>query len=49
MITTEQKQLRGLLKVLLGNLNGYDVSSFDYNKLTVIDKYMLMKYIKFGA
>ena len=48
-IASEQKQLRGLLKVLLGNLHDYDVAQFDYNKLTVIDKYMLLKYKRFGV
>ena len=41
--------LRGLIKILLGNLYKYDASQdkFDFSKLTFIDKIMACKLLKY--
>lgn len=44
--------LRGLIKILLGNLHKYDATSssaqkFDFEKLTFVDKIMACKLLKF--
>lgn len=46
------KMLRGLIKILLGNLHKYDATSssaqkFDFEKLTFVDKIMACKLLKF--
>ena len=41
--------LRGLIKILLGNLHTYDadVNPFQFSDLTLIDKVMACKILKF--
>ena len=41
--------LRGLIKIMLGNLYKYDstVDKFDFNRLTFVDKVMACKLLKF--
>ena len=41
--------LRGLIKILLGNLHTYDCkqSPFDFAELTLLDKVMVCKILKF--
>lgn len=43
------KMLRGLIKLMLGNLYKYDstVDEFDFNKLTFVDKVMACKLLKY--
>ena len=45
----EVKMLRGLIRILLGNLHTYNAVSdpFDFEKLTLIDKVMACKVLKF--
>ena len=48
-INQELKMLRGLIKILLGNLHTYDadVNPFKFSDLTLIDKVMACKILKF--
>lgn len=45
----EVKMLRGLIRILLGNLHTYDAAAnpFDFEKLTLVDKVMACKILKF--
>ena len=45
----EVKMLRGLIRILLGNLHTYDAAAqpFDFAKLTLLDKVMACKILKF--
>ena len=45
----EVKMLRGLVRILLGNLHSYDAAAqpFDFSKLTLLDKIMACKILKF--
>lgn len=48
-VNQDIKLLRGLIRVLLGNLHSYDASEnkFDFEMLTFVDKIMASKLFKF--
>lgn len=48
-VNQDIKFVRGLIRILLGNLHKYDASAdkFDFEKLTFIDKIMACKLLKF--
>ena len=48
-INQEVKMLRGLIKILLGNLHTYDSTQdpFNFSDLTLLDKVMACKILKF--
>ena len=48
-INQEMKMFRGLLRLILGNLNTYDASKtpFEFDKLTFVDKVLTCKLLKF--
>ena len=48
-VNQDIKLVRGLIRILLGNLHKYDASAdkFDFEKLTFIDKVMACKLLKF--
>ena len=47
----EVKLIRGLLRVLVGNIHSYDASKdpFEFSKLTLIDKVMACKLYKLSV
>lgn len=48
-VNQDVRTLRGLIRILLGNLHSYDASAqpFDFSKLTFLDKIMACKLLKF--
>ena len=46
-VNQEVKMLRGLLRIMMGNLNNYDASEnpFEFERLTFIDKVMACKLL----